>query len=247
MSYLFSFLHIVLLLIVLQPGIFPWQAAPDDGHADEALVVEDFSSYEHGDIPTGWKYLSGRSLKPVTDRIMQENEYFEIKEEDDRRFVRAHTDGEVARIIMPNEEDGLGWDITKHPRLRWDWRVVSAPEDAREDDDDLNDTPAAVYVTFSVNFFGIPKSIKYTYSSTLPVGTVVKFTGLRVLVVASGKDGFGDWLQTERNVADDYRQLYRDDPPRHPLSIALWSDSDTTGDSTDADFDNLVLLPSKES
>lgn len=245
MNYPVFFLLLVSSFL-LPPLDDPRQSAPDDSPNEEALIVEDFSSYQPGDIPTGWKYLSGRSLKPVTDKIMGESEYFKIREEGNRRFVRVHTQDEVARIIMPNEEGGLEWDIDEHPRLRWDWRVLSAPENAREDDDDLNDTPAAVYVTFSINFFGIPKSIKYTYSSTLPVGTVVKFTGLRVLVVASGKEGFGRWLRMERNVAQDYRDLYGDDPPEHPLSIALWSDSDTIGDTTDADFDNLVLLPPRD-
>jgi hypothetical protein len=213
--------------------------------SEGSIVIEDFEGYAPGNYPTGWKYLSGRSLAPVTQEIMNESEYFMIERENDRQFVRVFTKGEAARIILPNEKGSFQWDVTTHPRLRWDWRVLRAPEKAREDRDALNDTPAAVYVTFSVNFFGIPRSIKYTYSSTLPVGTVVSFRGLKVLVVASGKNGFGEWMSVERDVAADYRELYGGEPPREPLSIALWSDSDTIGGISEAAFDSLELLPPK--
>lgn len=221
------------------------ESAAEGDQSDGRIVVENFDAYESGDIPTGWRYLSGRSLEPVTDAIMSETEYFVIKREGDRKFVQVYTEGEAARIILPNEKGSFRWDIRTHPRLRWDWRVQEAPANAREDRDELNDTPAAVYVTFSINFFGIPQSIKYTYSSTLPVGTVVSFRGLKVLVVASGKNGFDKWMSIERDVASDYRELYGGSPPREPLSIALWSDSDTIGGVTRADFDALELLPSK--
>ncbi len=212
---------------------------------DDAMIIEDFDGYQPGDIPTGWKYLSGRSLEPVTEEFMRDDEYFVIKRENERQFARAYTKGEVVRIILPNKKGGYTWDITEYPRLRWDWRVLEAAENAREDRDEFNDTPAAVYVTFSVNFFGIPRSIKYTYSSTLPVGTVVSFRGLKVLVVASGRNGFGEWVGVERNVAADYRELFGGSPPAEPLSIALWSDSDTIGGTSRADFDTLKLLPAE--
>lgn len=239
-------IHLLLTLCLLAGVPLPSNGQASLSLSGDVQVIEDFNDYRLGGLPTAWKYLSGRSLKPINQDIMGEHEYFVVKEENGRQFVRVHTKGEATRIIMPNEEEGFVWNLHKYPRLRWDWRVVNMPVEAREDEDDLNDTPAAVYVTFSVNFFGIPRSIKYTYSSTLPVGSVVSFRGLKVLVVASGKEGFNKWLQAERNVAKDYRELFGKKPPKHPLSIALWSDSDNTDAVTDADFDNLVLLPASD-
>lgn len=210
--------------------------------AREPLLVEDFEGFENGAVPHTWNYLRDRSLRPITEEVMNENEWFRVIEEDGRRFVRAFTRGEAIRIILPTSEQ-LDWNLQTHPRLRWDWRVLEAPEGANERASSRNDTPAAVYVTFSVNFFGIPRSIKYTYSASLPVGSVVSFTGLKVLVVASGPDSFGQWLREERNVAADYRSVFGGDPPDEPLSVALWSDSDSVGGTSRADFDEIVLLP----
>src|SRR5690625_7757155 len=88
-----------------------------------------------------------------------------------------------------------------------------------------NDTGAAVYVTFDTDWLGRPRSIKYTYSSTLPVGTVVRFGPLRVIVTDTGADGIGDWRQVDRDVVRDYQQVFGGDPPDRPLSSTLWRDS----------------------
>lgn len=237
MSHLFT----ILLLLAgsgpdsaLEPGL-PQQRV-------DTLLVEDFEGFEAGAVPHTWKFLRDRELRPVTEEIMNESESFRIVENEGRKFVRVHTRGEAIRIIHPTR-DAFPWTLERHPRLRWDWRVLEAPENANESESGRNDTPAAVYVTFSINFFGIPRSIKYTYSSSLPIGSVVSFTGLRVLVVASGPDRFGEWLREERNLVEDYRRVYGGDPPNEPLSIALWSDSDSVGGTTRADFDDIVLLP----
>src|SRR5690625_7612951 len=99
-----------------------------------------------------------------------------------------------------------------------------------------NDTGAAVYVTFDTDWLGRPRSIKYTYSSTLPVGTVVRFGPLRVIVTDTGADGIGDWRQVDRDVVRDYQQVFGGDPPDRPLSITLWRDSDGTTPSAQADL-----------
>ena len=106
-----------------------------------------------------------------------------------------------------------------------------------------NDTGAAFYVTFGKDWLGRPRSIKYTYSSTLPVGTVKSYNlgRMKVIVVASGADGFGNWMTIERDVRADYCKVFGSEPPARPLSIMLWSDSDNTGHTAEVDFDNIAL------
>jgi hypothetical protein len=119
------------------------------------------------------------------------------------------------------------------------------PARADETRNNTNDTGAALYVTFSVDFFGRPRSIKYTYSTTQPIGTTATYGPLKVLVVASGQDKMDTWVRMERNVVADYKMLFGEAPPDEPLSIMLWSDADTMKDQAEADFDNLTLLPPK--
>ncbi|MDZ4701439.1 MAG: DUF3047 domain-containing protein [Rhodothermales bacterium] len=229
-------------LVLALAGLIPRSAAPS---AQEAITIDDFESYSDGSLPTRWKYLQEQELVWLDPSHMRPNEQFYVTQDPGNNFLRAYTHDEAVHLTMANEKDGFDWDLRTHPVLRWDWRALQLPKNAREDSEQTNDTGIALYVYFSFEGFIIkrPKGIKYTYSSSLPVGTVLKQDKLRVIVVANGAEGFGHWMRMERNMIDDYRAVFGDDPPHRPLSIRLWSDSDNTGDFGEGDFDNITLVP----
>ncbi len=236
----------ILLTIVLTLSILRTGVGQASDTAPAARVIENFQGYDVGDIPHEWQFLRNRRIIPLLPEHFNEKEYFRIVREGDRKFVRAYTEGEAQHIILTANDGqggGFGWNLNDHPRLSWEWRAHRLPEGAREDS--VNDVGAAVYVTFDTDWLGRPRSIKYTYSTLLPVGTVVRFGPLRVLVVSTGLDGTGDWRKVDRDVAADYRQIFGGEPPNEPLSITLWSDSDNTKSVAEADFDNIRLLPAR--
>ena len=53
----------------------------------------------------------------------------------------------------------------------------------------------------------------------------------------------GEALTIPRAPVADYRAVFGDDPPDRPLSIRLWGDTDNTGTESEADIDNIRLLP----
>ena len=162
------------------------QAPPPDG----PILVDDFEAYQPGGLPTKWKYLDEKKdVVFVEPKHMRPDERFFIVEERANQFVRAFSRGESVRLIMPAQED-FGWNLETHPTLQWDWRANALPEGADETRRALNDTGGAVYVVFAMSRLFGPKTIKYTYSSTLPVGTVksYNFGRMKVIVVASGEE-----------------------------------------------------------
>ena len=209
----------------------------------KCILVDDFESYDTGGLPVRWKTNQDRGdVVPVTAESMNEQERFVIKEENGNKFVRAIVNDQAHRLIMQNDEQ-MGWRLNEFPIISWDWRANVLPEGAREDRRNMNDTGAAVYVIFGKDWLGRPRSIKYSYSSSLKVGTTVSYGPLRVLVVSSAaEDGIGTWLNHERNVADDYRRLFGKKAPNKPQAIILWSDSDTIDSTSEADFDDIMLL-----
>lgn len=233
----------ILGLFWLWSPVFPVGYGVDTAGA-QAIVVEDFEGYPVGYLLERWKRTWGRDLRPITPDYMNEQEYFVVMEEGNRKFVRVYVEDQAHKIVLPNGE-GFDWNLRTHPHLRWEWRARELPLEANERRNGTNDTGAALYVTFSFNFWGKPRSIKYTYSSTLPVGTTISYGSLKILVVASGREGFREWMSIERDVLKDYRKLFGKNPPDKPLSIMLWSDSDTTDTRAEADFDNLTLLPAE--
>jgi len=224
--------------MVLFVGRVAWaqSVSQSDSTAVEDLVLDDFEGYEASGIPSEWMWINDRALTPFTSRYNSDRRSFLVQQEAGNRFVRVTTDNEWHRIVLPND-DRVDWSLRDRPCVEWDWRALQLPAGAREDK--VNDTGAAVYVFFGRDWLGRPKSIKYSYSTLLPVGSTRSFGPLKLLVVSSGIDGTGEWVHVRRNVAEDYRALFGKTAPEHPALIALWSDTDTSKGSAIADFDNL--------
>ena len=238
------FICLILSLMTSGAALPAWAALQEDG-SGSCSVIEDFEAYEVGEAPYRWSTNKGRQLFPATRQTMTDDHQYVIEEERGNRFVRATMRDYAYRLIELNEE-GFTWDLGDCPVLRWRWRVVDYPEGAREDDKGKNDVAAAVYVTFGTDWLGRPKSIKYTYSSTLPVGTVASYGPLKVLVVATVSEGYGEWETATRDVIADYEQLFGEAPKTtRPQAITLFSDADEApGASAVADFDDVETLPS---
>lgn len=204
-------------------------------------VVDDFETYKVGTVPDTWFRVDSKDdVRPAEDAL-EAGESFEVVEENGNQFACVYTDGEYVRFSQRNGHE-FDWNVRKRPRLTWRWRARTLPEGANEKGD--NDTGAAIYVTFGSDWLGRPKSIKYTYSSSLPVGTVVSFGPLTVIVVNSAQESrTGEWKTRTRHVIKDYRQVFGDDPPTRPVSITISGDSDTTGDESEVHIDDIALLP----
>ena len=234
--------RVAVVLALVLPPLVSAQPAPAQTPPGPRLI-DDFEADEAGAVPSRWRRLEGRDVVPLDPEVREAGEWYTVVREGGRKFLRMRTENESARVVMPNGM-GMDWDLATHPQLAWRWRVNEIPPGAREDR--RNDTAGAVYVTFSSDWLGRPRSIKYTYSSTLPVGTVVSQGRLKVVVVGSARQGEEGWARVVRDVAADYARLFGSDPPERPISIALWSDSDTTKSAAEVDFDDLMVLPRAE-
>jgi hypothetical protein len=74
----------------------------------------------------------------------------------------------------------------------------------------------------------------------------VDYGSLKVLVVASAADGSptGEWMDFERNVVRDYKNLFGEAPDDDtPIGIQLFSDADGSESRTAvADFDDVRVM-----
>lgn len=215
--------------------------AQNQSELPEPILLDDFESYEVGSFPDRWVHVSESKEIRTYEEVREPGETVVVKEEDGNKFLRLITRNEALRFSLRNGEE-FRWNVEEHPRIQWRWRAKRLPEGASERG--KNDVGGAIYVTFGTDWLGRPKSIKYTYSSSLPVGSVVSFGVLHVIVVSSGAQPYtGEWKTVQRNVIDDYRQVFGGEPPKRPLSITFWSDSDTTGELAKVDMDDIRLLP----
>lgn len=73
-------------------------------------------------------------------------------------------------------------------------------------------------------------TLMYVWDPTLPVGTVVvnpRTDRIRKIVVDSGTQHLGSWREHRRNLAEDYRRAFGEEPGAL-VSVAKMTDSDNT-------------------
>jgi hypothetical protein len=210
------------------------------------VYLEDFEKYKKGSLPNEWYNRDGdRNPANYEGQIRDEYQYY-VETENKNRFLRYS--GREAKHLNFPLADKEGINIYQTPVFSWRWRVHDIPTGANEDVDDFNDTAASVYVVFDmgrVMFRRVPKSIRYTWSSTQPKGKEMsKFFGnQKIVVLESGEGNTGNWQTIERNIVEDYRRLFGDDPPKTPIAVLILSDGDNTRSFARADYDDFEFRP----
>ncbi len=199
----------------------------------QPLFTLDFEADSIGEFPSRWTSKNEEDMRMV---------YF-VREEDGNRFLRGDAGGLSVQIGFKTE-----WELEKYPYLNWKWRAVTLPEGSDEHEKSGNDNALGLYVVFGG--WPIPKNIKYIWSETLPVGTELPspFTSrTKMLVLRSGEDNIGEWVEEERDVLEDYRRLFGE-PEATPTArgIGILTDSDNTDTEAVGDYDDIRILPKRE-
>lgn len=210
------------------------RAAPVSQSRDDAdhVVLEDFESSPVGQLPQGWDWK---------DKDDDRHKPYEVREEDGNKYLAARDEGES--VILGKK---IRWNLDEYPYVSFRWRVHEIPDGGDERYDDRVDSAAGIYFTYKKKAFGlIPLSVKYVWSSTLPVGAATRREGVGKpwqVVADSGRSGLGEW----RTHVFDLRQAYRDtfggDPPSRPLGIGILSDANSTNSRAYADYDDIRAL-----
>lgn len=204
------------------------------------IILDDFANETVGTVPSKWFVRDGnvkvRDLSP--EKRSRYN--YRISEDEGRRFIR-YSGSDAMHIGLPLYET-QGVSLKSHPILSWEWRVHSLPKNAMENDENTNDAAASIYVVYELSgLFKTPKVIRYTWSSSLPKNTIISKGKQKIVVLESGSQRIRQWVKFERNIYDDYVQLFGQEPPDKPLAILILSDANNTKSFALADYGTLML------
>ncbi|MGC9315894.1 MAG: DUF3047 domain-containing protein [bacterium] len=198
----------------------------------QPLFTLDFQTDIPGKFPSGWDSKDKDGMTAV----------YSIFEEDGNPFLRGDALGTSVTIGLDRE-----WNLADYPILKWRWRAVTMPAGTNEREKSGNDNVLGMYVVFGG--WPIPQSIKYIWSETLPVGTILPSpfsSKTQMIVIRSGTEGLGEWVVEERNVLEDYRMAFSK-PSESPNArgIGVLTDSDNTKTHAVGDYDDISVLPLK--
>ena len=202
--------------------------------AADLVVVEDWTKLAAGakGIPDGWK--GGQTWGfPKHD--------FTIVDNDGRRVLHLRSKDETSTV----SQDIKGKvKLKETPILEWSWKVVTLPKGADSRSKHTDDQAAQLYVTWP----RFPQALRsriigYIWDTTAPQGLVVeseKTSTVTYVVVRSGPGELGKWLTERRNVVEDYRKIYGEEPD-NPGAVSIAIDSDDTHSSAEALFGAIVF------
>lgn len=139
-------------------------------------------------------------------------------------------------------------DLVEYPYLNWKWRAKTLPIDGDESQKSTCDIAASVIVVLRASKWR-PRSIKYTWSTTLPKSTVCKspfaFWPSRtdIIVMQSGDENLNQWTTEKVNVLDHYKMFYNKKKVKSKKveAFVIMTDSDNTNSLSEADYDDIFF------
>jgi hypothetical protein len=134
-------------------------------------------------------------------------------------------------------------DVHKYPKISWSWRVEHTlkREDIKLKSGD--DFAARVYVLFPRTFFWRMRAINYVWAAKMPKGSEAPspYTANSMIVaVESGEEEAGKWIVEERNIYEDYKRIFGEEPPLLG-GVAIMTDTDDTLDEATAWYGDITL------
>jgi hypothetical protein len=199
-------------------------APPESLVVPGSLVVENWSEQPtgHVGIPVGWQ---GQSWgRPKYDFRVEET-------------PGAGGSGKSLHLVSDSDNSSISKqvgkvDVKQYPILEWRWRVVTLPAGGDSRKAATDDQAGQLYVVFP-RFPTAVRSriIGYVWDSTAPAGSIVPSTStgmVTYVVVRSGPADLDTWITERRNVLDDFRRIYGEEPREPAEIVSIGIDSNDT-------------------
>jgi hypothetical protein len=219
--------------------------------ADGAVTLP-FTRVNAGDpLPAGWSpYLLSKTKARTRYELV------------------ADGNAEVLQAVAESSASGLLRAVRVDPRatpvLAWRWRIEQVPAGADIRVAKREDAPARIVLTFdgdltklglreraklllarSLSGHDMPyATLVYVWSDDAPPGTVVAnpHTGRIQMVVADNAEAGGRWSTLSRNVLEDYRRAFGEEPGAI-VGVGVLTDSDNTGSQARASYADIGFRP----
>ena len=212
-----SFIPGILILILLQLPFGP--SAPEKPEEEKSPVK-------------GWWMVSYFAVPPTR--------YSKVS----KGIIKAESLG--TRSTLFKEIEGKKKDFSI---LSWRWKISNVVRSAIETRKDRFDAAARVTVVFGKEKGTIegttPRGLKiqYIWASHLARGHVFDHPGdksCKVFVLESGDGKAGQWVNEERNVRQDYKKAFGEEPAQ-VLAVGIETDTDHSNEMVTAYYSEPAL------
>jgi len=163
---------------------------------------------------------------------------YSIHEENGNKSLKAYSHASASALIYK-----ISFDLKEFPFLTWKWKVMNIISTGDATKKAGDDYAARIYVIFPYWIPAFTKSINYIWANKLKKGVTIPnpfYSRVVMIAVESGTEMTGEWISEERNVLEDYKSVFGEEPA-NPEAIAIMTDTDNTGEAAVAYYDDIVL------
>jgi Protein of unknown function (DUF3047) len=220
--------------------------------AQPAPEIGRFSATQAGAMPAGWKHIPLSQSK-------RETEYSTVVDEG-TVVLKASAHGSASLMAFR-----IDFDPRAFPMLSWRWKVVQGIPGADTHSRAHEDAPVRVMVSFSgdtskltvldraASSFAQSASgqplpyaeLMYVWGGKVAVDSITTSaltSRIRMLAVAVDDQGIGRWHSYTRNLVEDFRRAFGEEPGR-VTAIKVMSDTDNTNSNSEALYGDISVGP----
>lgn len=210
------------------------------------IFREDFDTLDR------WKPLKFKNIANMCTYTLD-------PQEDKECYVKAVSSNSASGMVWQGE-----FDVYEHPMIRWRWKVSNVYIKGNALEKAGDDYPMRIYVMFRYDPRDphVKKKFKYGLAKLL-YGEYPPYASLNyiwanrehqqqfipnpfaketmMIPLQSGSERVGRWVEEERNILEDYREAFGEDPPAK-AGLAFMNDSDNTGESSESWIDWIEIF-----
>ena len=198
---------------------------------------------QKAEIVKGFPFSEEDALKEWEEKIFRGKVVYRIEQGKDLSYVRATSDKTASALYYKLKLDAK----KKDPVISGKWNVDKFPQKTTKESLETkneDDFAARVYVIFPAMFFTNSKVLEYIWAETLPegmIGTSPYSNNIKLIVARSGSNLDKKWFQEDRDIAADYMKAFGTKPEYNIGAVAFMTNTEHTGTSADAMYDEIKL------
>ena len=247
-----NFATFFLTIFTLIASTSPSNLFAADNSAPSAAKIPLFSTKTVGDTPKEWSFQALRGVK-------HETQYAYVRDETlNTTVLEAIADAAAGALTYRFEGDA---QVNRVLRFKWRPGNLIASSDPKSKAGD--DYAARVYITFASDpqrasfkektenaianaIYGeVPPhaALSYVFTHKAKLGDVITSpftTRVKKIVVDADPESVGKWKSFTRDIYDDYKRAFGEEPTRIS-GIAIMVDTDNTSEKASARFGDITL------
>jgi hypothetical protein len=194
---------------------------------NDRLIIESFSKgVDEKGIPLDW----------------------ELKEKEGKPIIKLEKEDDIYVLHLTSEQSSFGLtkkiniDIKEYPFINFRWKVIELPKNGDFRKKEADDQAAQIYIAFGT-FRLTAKIVGYLWENKPPrltTGVSPAWSKTRLIVLESGPEKLGKWVWEKRNIYDDYKELFEEEPSEAKL-ISLYINSQHTKSRAESYFGEIYF------